>query len=552
MSDYPENERKQYSMQKKKYKGTKSETIKDILLLDSHDWRERNLRKETLEYFGVKCEISTEVGPTTLKKVYFPYYSQEGGLCGYKVKDLDKDKHEKNHFYTVGHVGVDCQLFGQNKARKMAKFLFSCEGEVDTISAYQAIMDSNTKEEYAHLTPAVTGIGCGTVHAVEHLSNNSKFLNIYKEIRLCYDNDELSIVEKQKKNPGMKGKECTQAVGAFLVDSKRTIFTTKFPEYINDCSHALQKGKSGELAKILLYDVELFNYEKIVTVSDFEIEDLIKPKQKGVYIDTFPILMDKLWGIRKREYTILTAMSGVGKSYCSSEIAYKLAEKSKKPIALIFLEETSRETLLRMIARRLKINYYKFVFNPLKFCTKEQFKKAFEWTKEKFYFLDVFGSMKIPELMDSFKNFVYVNGCEYIIFDHLSMLASGSEVKDERRLIDNMMTEQAAFTAQIDVGVIAVSHLSRQAQLEIGKLSDLKEEKWINVRKEHLKGSSSLEQLSWNIIGLDMLLKPNRERSDVRFTILKNRSIGLLGVADQFHMNDITGMIELTKGEEGY
>ncbi len=542
----------------KKYKGYKSkETIRDILLLESCNWAERNLKKETLELFGVKCKISKEFGPTTILKVYFPYYSQEGKLCGYKVKDLSKDKHEKGHFYTIGHVGVDCQLFGQRECKGHKTNLKYVEGETCFLSAYQALLDrqlsDETPEQYRSLKPQIVSPGCGTVHAVEHISNNSKFINQYKNHILSFDNDFLTDIELGKKNPGMKGRECTQAVGAYLVGGSKNIYVTTWPEYFNDCSDVLQKGKSGELARILLFDKEPFSYEKIISVGDIEIEELLKPKEKGIYIDSFPILMEKLWGIRKREYTIMTAMSGVGKTVCCSEFAYGLAEKSKEPIALAFLEETSKETLLRMIARKLKINYYKFVFNPLKYCTKKQFTNAYEWTKDKFYFLDVFGSMKIPELMDSFKNFVYVNNCAYIVFDHISMLASGSQVNDERRLIDNMMTEQAAFTAQTDVGVIAVSHLGRQAQLEIGKLSDLKEPKWINVRKEHLKGSSSLEQLPWNIIGLDMLLEPNRERSDVRFTVLKNRSIGLLGVADQFFQDSESGLITLKdKVKEGY
>jgi len=544
MSSYWENEKRMWKG--KKYKEYKKETIQEVQSLGCGDWPERGLRKETLEYFGVKIAYSEKTGD--IEKVYFPYYDQSGKLCGYKVKNLTIHKSERGHFYVVGHVGVDCQLFGQKQCTGTKSNLRVVEGEIDCLSAYQALLDrqtsSETPKQYRNLKPQVVSIGCGTVHAVEHIANNNKFIKEYNNVWLCFDNDELSDIERKKNNPGIKGKECTQAVGSYLVSNKQNIYVIKWPDYFNDCSDALQQGRDEELAKILLFDKEEFCAEKIISVEDINFEDLIKPKEKGIYIETFPLLMNKLWGFRKREYTVITAMSGTGKTFCCSEIAYKLAYKSDRPVALAFLEETSEETLLRMVARKLHKNYYKFVFDPLKYCTKKELKDAYDWAKEKFYFLGVFGSMKIPELMDTFKNFVYAKGCGYIVFDHLSMLASGSQVKDERRLIDNMMTEQAAFTAQIDIGVIAVSHLNRQAQTEIGKLSDLKEPKWINVRKEHLRGSSSLEQLAWNIIGLDMLLLPNRERSDVRFTVLKNRSIGLLGVADRFHMNQETGLIE--------
>jgi len=559
MSQYNKIEENQWSPMKKKYIDHSKprpdyipqETLKDIKYYDSHDWEERGLRKETLERFGVKCKISEELGPEKLEKIYFPYYNQSGKLTGYKVKDLEKDKAEPGHFYAIGHVGVSSQLFGQSKARTKAKMLFICEGEVDALSAYQSLHD-NLKEEYKQFKPAVVSIGCGTVHAVDHLAHNPNFVANYDEFRLAFDNDELTTQEKSRVNPGMKGREATQAVGAFLIENCDRVFVTEWYDNINDCSDFLQKGRPDDLNQQLLWDIIPFSAEKVITGAEIEMESLLKPKERGVYVDSFPLLMDKLWGIRKSELTILTAMSGVGKTVAASEIAYKLAEKTKEKVALIFLEETSGETLLRMIARRLQKNYYKFVFKPLDFCTRDEFKEAYDWAKDRFFFLDVFGSMKVKDLMQTFKSLYYASGCGYIIFDHLSMMSSGSLVDNERRLIDLMMTELAAFMAQTRVGCFAVSHLSRQAQTEIGKLSDLKEPKWINVRKEHLRGSASLEQLSWNVIGLDMLLTPERERSDVRLTVLKNRTIGKLGVADQFQMDQETGLINLTPVTNGY
>jgi hypothetical protein len=363
LSDYNENEKEQWVDKKKSYRDyskptseyVPEETLKDVRYLEAVDWSERGLRKETLDRFGVKMKTSEEFGPSKIDKVYFPYYNQSGKLTGYKVKDLTKEKSEKGHFTAIGHVGVDSQLFGQNRARKSAKFLFVCEGEVDALSAYQALLE-HTGEEYKRYTPAVISVGCGTVHALDHLAHNPKFLDNYDEFRLAFDNDELTLVEKTKKNPGMKGKEATQVVGAFLIERTGRVFTTDWCDWANDCSDFLQKGKSQELHKQLLFDITAFSAEKVLSAGEIEVESLLKPKEKGIYIDSFPILMEKYWGIRKSELTILTAMSGVGKTVVSSEIAYKLAETTDEKIALVFLEETSEETLLRMIARKLHKN----------------------------------------------------------------------------------------------------------------------------------------------------------------------------------------------------
>ena len=214
--------------------------MKTVRYYEACDWEQRGLTKETLQRFGVKCKVSSEFGPSIVEKVFFPYHNQSGKLVGYKVKDLTKEKSEKGHFYSIGHVGVDCQLFGQKTARKSAKYLFSTEGEVDTLSAYQALKDNNVGTEYAELSPAVVGIGCGTVNAVEHMANNSKFVTGYKELRLCYDNDFLTEMDLTKSNPGMKGKEATKVVGNHFM--KMDVRYVDWPEWVNDCSDYLQKG----------------------------------------------------------------------------------------------------------------------------------------------------------------------------------------------------------------------------------------------------------------------------------------------------------------------
>lgn len=539
-------------MTKTSYTSISTETLKDILQYPCLAWPERKISKEVMERFGVRVKLSEFDGTT--EKVYFPNYDQTGKLVGFKRKDLTRAG-EKSEYLTIGKVGVKNQLFGAKVARTSAKYLVITEGESDCLSAYQSMIDyfrsfNNFNEE---LTPAVVTFNCGTVQGVSNLSHNEKFLSKFQEFRLALDNDELTEIEKLTANKEMRGAECIEAIGCYLLTNdseqgKREIKVVKLDEEFNDCSDYLQNNRSIELAKKITNqkELEVFSAKKIISAEDITVEQLLKPKEKGIYIDSFPLLMDKLWGLRKRELTVFTALSGCGKTTVVSEIAYKIAENSNEKIALVYLEENSEETLMRMIARRLKLNYYKFVFEPLKYCTKEQFQEAYNWVKDKFFFMDVFGAISQDSLLNSFKSLYFVSGCGYIILDHLGMLCGQKGLTDERRMIDEAMTELASWVAQTNVGVIAISHLSRQAQTEIGKISDIKEAKWINVRKEHLKGSSSLEQLAWNVIALDMLLEPNRERSDVRLAVLKNRSIGLLGVCDQFHLRQEDGLVELT------
>jgi replicative DNA helicase len=507
----------------------KKETLKEILTwYKPRAWPERNIRKETMEYFECRVKVS-EIDNST-EKVFFPSYDQSGKLVGFKVKDITKAG-EKDEYYTIGKVIKKNQLFGQKKARTNAKYLVITEGESDCLSAYQSMIDyfKSFKDWNENLTPAVVTFSAGAVQAVNHLSHNEKFLKKFQEFRLAMDNDEVSEVEKLTSNTIIRGKECTENIGCYLLthdseQGKRDIKVVKLHEDYNDISDYVQAKKGIEVAKQITEKkrLEKFSAEKIISVEDITIDELLKPKEKGIYIDSFPLLMAKLWGIRKRELTVFTALSGTGKTACVSEIGYKIAEQSNEKVALVFLEENSNETLLRMISRRLGINYYKFVFEPLKHCTKKEFIEAYNWVKDKFFFLDVFGAMTQESLINSFKSLYYVSSCKYIIFDHLGMLGGQKGLKDERRMIDEAMTEIASWVSQTDVSIIAVSHLSRLAQQEIGKMSDIKESKWINVRKEHLRGcvdcdTEYLGELGWK--------KISEYSGEKIFQYNKNRSI---------------------------
>ena len=876
----------------------KKETLKEVLTwYKPMAWPERNIREETMTHFGCRVKVSETDGST--EKVYFPSYDQSGKLVGFKVKDITKAG-EKEEYYTIGKVIKKNQLFGQKQARPNAKYLTITEGESCCMSAWQSIMDYFKKrfpDNYnENISPAVVTFSAGTVQAVNHISHNEKFLSKFQEFRLAFDNDYVTELEKLTSNNHIvRGSEAIEDVGCYLLSNessqgKREVFVVKIEDPYGDCSDYVQDNNGIKLAENIVEKkkLDVFSAGKIITVEDMTVEELLKPKEKGILIDTFPLLMDKVWGLRKGELWVLTAMSGTGKceakgtpiimhdgsikniedvkkgdkvlgidgsprnvfythsgfdkmykvkqksgedytvnsrhilslyptinnkkrgwkkgvpinisipdylkipkrtreflkgwcpgemsfknsvpvfepwavgnwladggldkgsvsvsindteiidewnnishrnnfgfsiyhyskrdnlsrtlninglsyklkeigiysnkrvpqqykfasindrrellsglldgdgyltnncyeiyfksidlcndiafvarslgfkvtvtekfSKCQSfdgaiyhkmfisgdieelklrlkrkqgekrkqiknhlltgitveeegvneffgfcidgdhlylhkdftvthntvtfsEIAYKTAEASNEKVALVFLEENANETLMRMIARRLQVNYYRFIFDPLKYCTKEQFQEAYEWVKDKFVFLNVFGSMSVNDIMNHFKSLFYVSGCSYIFFDHITVLAADPSVNDERRMLDDFMTKLATWVAQTPVCVLTISHLSRLAQQEMGKISELKEAKWINCRKEHLRGSASLEQMAWVVLGLDMLLQPNRERSDVRLTVLKNRPIGFLGTTDQFHLNQDTGLIELTNCNLGY
>ena len=134
------------------------------------------------------------------------------------------------------------------------------------------------------------------------------------------------------------------------------------------------------------------------------------------------------------------------------------------------------------------------------------------------------------------------------MLDHLSIVISGNHVTDERKELDMVMTELATFCAANDVCIIAVSHINRSNASDFKPPKDKEDQPfWVPVTKESMRGSAALEQLAWIVLGLEPQIMPDRSRGNVRLVVLKNRPWSYLGVADEFRMNQMTGLLECVK-----
>ncbi len=530
------------------------ETLQDVQALKSVDIPERGIRKETLERFGVKVAVSQQDGKTP-EAVYFPSYNQKGKVTGYAKQDLTKPKEEKYHWSVVGSVNIGNKLFGQNVAESQNRKrnnLVTTEGQWDCLSVFQALVDNVKGTKYEGIEPLVVSIPMGTANAVESILHNESYVLSHDALTIFFDDDHCTPAELQKKI--MKGHEAREAVANALVGSGISLFTVTPEEGFKDASDFLQAGRSNDLAKLVQFGRRPYSSEKIVKAVDISLEELLEPRPEGIYVNSFPKLMDKLHGFRTRELVLLTSPSGVGKSTVCSIFASAFMQAGEK-LGMIYLEETNKETIQRLIASKLKVNYLEFKNDPLKVATKEKIQAAYQEIvdNDQLVMLGHFGSLPISELMAKIKHMHLVEGCKFIVLDHLSLVISGSAVKDERKELDMVMTELAAFCAANDVCIIAVSHINRSAaeQFKAPKLKEGEEPKpyWVQVTKEMMRGSAALEQLSFVIIGLEPEIQPDRSRGRVRLTVLKNRPWSYLGVADTFTIDDESWEVLLSSDE---
>lgn len=526
------------------------ETVEDVKLYPFVENVQRGITKQTCMKFGVRATLSEKDGKTPTA-FYFPSYNQKGEIIGYTKQDLTKQKDEKWHWSAIGTVSINNKLFGQNVAEQVNRKHTNCvytEGQWDCLSVFQAQCDSVKGTKYEGHEPFVVSIPLGTANAVESMLHNKDFVQSFQSMTIFFDDDAATPLELKKGI--MKGKEAREAVAAAFIGNVE-LWSVQPTGGKKDASDYMQAGLSSELAKLVQFGRKPLVTEKIVKANVLSIEDIVKKREEGVYVESFPSLMNKIHGFRKRELVLLTAPSGVGKSTVTSIFADAFVDQGEK-VGMIFLEEEIKDTVQRLIASRLKVSYVKFKSDPLSCASYERIQEAYDYivSQDRVVLLDHFGSLPVSELMAKIKHMYFVEGCSYLILDHLSMVISGSQVADERKELDMVMTELAAFCAANDVCVIAVSHINRTGADQFKPPKGKENEAfWVRVTKEMLRGSAALEQLSWTILGLEPEILPDRSRGNVRLTVLKNRTWGFLGEADEFSIDQNTWEVVLANKE---
>ncbi|MBL5841170.1 AAA family ATPase [Enterobacter asburiae] len=546
---------------------------------------EMSLSLDAAKYFKIRSSVSPSDG-VTITATYLPYYDKYGKLTGYKKRDWTLPKEKKGHFSVVGTVKAASQFFGQHEAAMGAgrKQIFIVEGEGDVTAGWQAgfefvkalqaspnapkgvkdwaasvlkgIASIQNGEEVAGVpTLPFVGLNCGTANAVDTFANNEKFIRGYEKVVLGFDNDEATALEKERKVK--KGKEATDDVAAFLLTDN--IFVARYPNERNDPAGVkdvrdmYDAGKGREIWNMFSKAEDRYVPDKLISLSNITIENLRKKKKDGVPLPGMPRLYELTKGPRTGELWTLTGPSGGGKSTISRKIEYAIVNYLRdmsiprldgwtehEKVAIIRLEEDEEESVNSLYAEELKVDPKAFVADPEQFLTEEQHLEIHQrWIKEdKIKIFDHFGSIPTDQLIQKLKQMVFLDGCKWIILDHLSMVISGLKSDNERRDLDNIMTELAAFCKQYDVFILSISHMKRK-ELQLPKDKDGNMLPfWYPVRKEDLRGSAALEQLSWIVLGVEPEELPDRSRGRVRVVVMKNRPHKKLGVADTMIMDE--------------
>lgn len=434
--------------------------------------RKRNLREDTLRHFNVKC---------TADGVKFPYYDSNKTLTGYKERDKDKN------FTWVGK-NPDKQFFGQ-QLWGSGKSIVITEGEFDCLSVYQA-----------RPTWPVVSVPTGAKGAVSVVKHQLDWLLGFDEIILMFDNDE----EGQKAT-----RECAQ-----VLPPDRT-YLAALGGY-KDASEALQvRDDKAILASI--WNKRAYMPQSIINGADL-LELVKKPVHGHDAQYPFTGLNELTSGLRYGELVTITAGSGIGKSTICGEIAVGLLDQGHT-VGYIALEESVQRTALRLMT--VKANHPLHEDNQLDESIIDESFAATLGTGRVFL-REGFGSIDPDVILNDIRYLVKAKDCRWVVLDHLSILMSGLEMDDERKMIDRTMTKLRSFVEETGIGMLLVSHLRRSGD-------NKGHEDGAKVSLGQLRGSGSIGQLSDIVIGLVRNTSAGDDMSEV--VVLKNRFNGKTGPA---------------------
>lgn len=467
--------------------------IADIATYKTVALPERKLRKESLEYFGVKIGLSEQDG-TTPHSHYYPYY-KDGLLQGYKVR-LIEDK----RMWAIGST-KNVDFFGWNQAIVAGgKKLFITEGELDAVALFQIFKDKNKGTQYAELNPAIVSLSNGAGGAVKQISSMlPEIRKHFKEIILVFDNDA----------PGKKAAEdvvkvCPEAYVATLPakDANDCLIEGKGVAAYNACQFNAQKPKNTRLV-----------------TADAVFESARKEAEWG-YSYPFKQLTELTRGQRLGETVYWGAGVKLGKSeLLNALVAHNILQHGWK-VFVVKPEESNRRTLQGVVGKVVGRIFHdpKIPFDYV------AFDEGFEKIQDKLVMLNLYQELSWENLETDIRA-AALEGCKAVFIDPITVLTNGVPSADANTLLQKFAQKLAQMALDLNIIVHIFCHLKSP---DAGP----SHERGGEVQSHQFAGSRAMMRACHSMIAMEGNKDPNlspEERNIRKIVVLEDRATGASG-----------------------
>lgn len=507
-------EKKKSSLPKPKLK-TQEEIEEEIKEVDSYptlDVQKKRLRKETLEFFGVKTALSEEDGKTPTMLCY--PYTRNGVLVGYKLKTLNPKR-----LWTIGDTR-ESDFFGWEQAISSgARKLVITEGEDDAMALHRTV-DRFSKSDNKNYTAFVSlprGAASASSFIVSKLPQIRKY---FKEIAICFDTDEA-------------GERATHDVCKAIPSIEVITVPSK------DANQAVIDGKQKALYSALFKSSKPKN-TRLIDIADL-FEEAKEPPKYGELSYPWSHLNKAVRGIRLGHVTYIGAGTKMGKSEIVNALAAWFIKEHNIKIFMAKPEENKLHTV-KLLAGKI---VGKIFHDPEVPFDIKAFNEACAILDEHVKILDAYQHVGWETLKEDIIEAVQW-GAKVVFIDPITNLTSGMPSSEANTMLEKITEEISILAMDYNIHVFIFCHLRAHE----GNIAPEKRQKYYSEKKyiglgncpheyggdvlsSQFAGSRAMQRKCQTMIGFEGNRDPNipeHEQNIRHFKILEEREFGAKGI----------------------
>lgn len=474
--------------------------FKDVGSLPIRDLPMRRISAKAAEFFGVRCEMDTETGEPAA--YHYPLYAGGNKLIGYQRKVARKPgQRQKTDVSRIGET-KGALPFGAHTVQT-GGMVVVVEGGEDALAAYDLLAAQGKRYRI------VATLG------TDGWKRNIEYFHAFDKVVVAFDQDAAGAKAASQFAEALPaGKAVIARWDGDATDPNALLGKKTGPERFLE---AINKAKPSQPDGIV-YGEEVWR----------RMQDYVEPAFIP-YPQEWGTLADKLGGIREAEITMLTGGSSVGKTVYTRRIKAHILQNTDWSIGEVELEERGEKTFRGVMESVLG--------KPWREATKEERREAYEKTygTNRIFTLDHRSQYgRGQSLVGKFKYLVHAHKCKALFLDHVTLAVNefGDGIGNPAQ--DQMMNEFLELVESTGVHLFLISHLRKTGtggkSFEEGAIPTM----------DDLKGSGSLKQISFNIIGVsrNLMHEDEYERNVSQTHVLKCRETGKTGRCDRMFWDD--------------
>ena len=241
-------------------------------------------------------------------------------------------------------------------------------------------------------------------------------------------------------------------------------------------------------------------------------------------------LDNKTCGLHRQELTIIGARPGVGKTTLALQIAEHIAEKGVET-AIISLEMSDMQIIQKMIAKKTKINSYKMRMGTLEDKDLETIGVASAEISQLPIHL-ITNARTLQQIENITRKLKNKSNLGLLVIDYIQLIRNKGKFNNREQEVADITRTLKLLSLELDIPIIGLCQLSRNATRQEPTLADLRE-------------SGAIEQDADNVLFLYQEKEDEGSIVDVTLKIAKQRAGELGKVSLKFNktMSEFKGVM---------